>query len=95
MRITSAQFIASAVLLLPFSLWWKAPWTIRPTIEIWVYMIFLGIGVTLLATVTFFYLIEELGVGTALTTIYLIPVGCRSDFGEHSSQRRDISIDGT
>ncbi|MBV7337270.1 DMT family transporter [Chloroflexi bacterium TSY] len=74
MRMTSAQFVASAILLLPFSLWWEAPWTIQPSLEIWGYMLFLGIGVTLLATVTYFYLIEELGAGTASTTIYLIPV---------------------
>ena len=74
LRMTSAQFIASAVLLLPFSLWFETPWTIRPPLAIWFYMFLLGIGVTLLATVTYFYLIEQLGAGRASMTIYLIPV---------------------
>jgi len=34
----------------------------------------LGIGVTLFATMTYFFLIEELGAGNAAMTIYLIPV---------------------
>ena len=39
-----------------------------------VYLFALGIGVTLLATIIYFVLIEELGAGTASMTIYLIPV---------------------
>ena len=74
LRLTTAQFIAAAIMLLPFSLWFEAPWTLRPTWDIWLYMLFLGIGVTLLATLVYFYLIESLGAGTASTTIYLIPV---------------------
>jgi len=74
LRITSAQFIISVILLLPFSLWLESPWTIRPNLEIWSYLIFLGIGVTFLATMVYFYLIEELGASMASTTIYLIPV---------------------
>ncbi len=74
LRITTAQFITSTLMLLPFSLWLEAPWNIRPTWDIWLYLLFLGIGVTLAATIVYFYLIEELGAGTAATTIYLIPV---------------------
>lgn len=74
LRITAAQFITSALLLLPFSLWYDAPWTLRPTWAVMGHMLFLGVGVTLLATLVYFYLIEELGAGTASYTIYLIPV---------------------
>lgn len=74
LRVSAAQFIAAGFLLLPFSLILEAPWTLRPTLAIWLYMLFLGIGVTLLATMTYFFLIEELGAGNASMTIYLIPV---------------------
>ncbi|MEZ4664174.1 MAG: DMT family transporter, partial [Caldilineaceae bacterium] len=74
LRITAAQFVAAAILLLPFSLWLDAPWRLHITLDAWGYLIFLGVGVTLLATVTYFYLIEQFGAGTASTTIYLIPV---------------------
>ena len=74
LRVSGAQFIAAAFLLLPFSLLLEEPWMLRPTFDIWLYMLFLGIGVTLFATMTYFFLIEELGAGNAAMTIYLIPV---------------------
>ena len=74
LRITTGQFVVATLLLLPFSLWLESPWTIRPTAMTWVYLFALGIGVTGLATIVYFYLIEEFGAGTASFTIYLIPV---------------------
>lgn len=74
LRITSAQFVAAAILLLPFSLWLESPWRLHIGLDTWGYLIFLGVGVTLLATLTYFFLIEQFGAGTASTTIYLIPV---------------------
>lgn len=74
LRITTAQFITTVIMLLPFSLLLEEPWKIETDGWFWLYMLFLGIGVTLLATVTYFYLIENLGAGTASTTVYLIPV---------------------
>ena len=74
LRITTAQFITTVLMLLPFSLWLEEPWAIETDLRFWLYMLFLGIGVTLFATVTYFYLIENLGAGTASTTVYLIPV---------------------
>jgi drug/metabolite transporter (DMT)-like permease len=38
------------------------------------YMLFLGVGVTLLATMIYYYLLEQLGAGMASMTTYLIPV---------------------
>ena len=73
-RIMTAQFIASGIVLMPFSLLFDKPWTLRPSWDIWLYLLFLGIGVTLFATMVYFYLIEEMGAGTAATTVYLIPV---------------------
>jgi drug/metabolite transporter (DMT)-like permease len=70
----TAQFIASAVMLLPFSFALDAPWTLRLNWETWAYLIFLGVVVTLLATMIYYYLLERLGAGTASMTTYLIPV---------------------
>ncbi|MEM7034603.1 MAG: DMT family transporter [Chloroflexota bacterium] len=74
LRIITAQFIAACVLLMPFSLLLETPWTLQPSLTIWLYLLFLGVGVTLLATMIYFYLIEKLGAGRASMTIYLIPV---------------------
>ncbi|MEM7535536.1 MAG: DMT family transporter [Chloroflexota bacterium] len=73
LRLMTGQFTAASIILLPFSLLLEAPWTIRPTLEIWGYMLFLGIGVTLMATMTYFYLIENLGPSRTVMTNYLIP----------------------
>ena len=72
-RIMATQFICAMLLLFPFSLFERV-WTIRAPWQAWGYIIFLGIGVTLLATMVYFYLIEHLGAGIASTTVYLIPV---------------------
>ena len=74
LRMIAAQFIGAIIILAPFSFWLEAPWTIRPTADIWIYMIFLGVGVTLLATMVYFWLIEQMGSSRASMTIYLIPV---------------------
>lgn len=74
LRINTAQFIGSSLFLLPFSLIIDQPWTLRPPLIIWGYLVFLGIGVTMLATLVYFYLIENLGAGLASTTVYLIPI---------------------
>jgi drug/metabolite transporter (DMT)-like permease len=73
-RVNSAQFITSCLFLLPLSLIVDRPWTLTIPLRIWLYLIFLGIGVTMLATIVYFYLIESLGAGLASTTVYLIPV---------------------
>lgn len=74
MRVMTAQFIAAIIMLLPFSLWLEQPLQIQPDFAFWMYMLFLGIGVTFLATMTYFYLIERMGATNASTTVYLIPV---------------------
>ena len=74
LRIVASQFLMSSLTLLPLSLIFEQPWTIRPNGTVIFHMLFLGIGVTLLATITYFYLIEQLGAGPASMTIYLIPV---------------------
>ncbi len=74
LRITLAQFLGSIAMLLPLSILIDQPWQIRAPLQIWLYMLFLGIGVTMLATLVYFYLIETMGAGNASTTIYLIPV---------------------
>lgn len=75
LRIVTAQFIGSAIVLAPFSLWIDKPWAIAPPPAItWLHLAMLGIGVTLLATMVYFWLIEQFGASRAATTIYLIPV---------------------
>lgn len=74
LRITTAQFVATAILIGPFSLLIDKPWALKPEWDTLFYMLFLGIGVTLLASMTYFYLIEQFGAGIASTTTYLIPV---------------------
>lgn len=74
LRIVTAQFVMAILILLPLSLMFEDPLAIRPSAQTWWLLVFLGIGVTGLATVTYFYLIEELGAGTAAMTIYIIPI---------------------
>ncbi|MFK7802303.1 MAG: DMT family transporter [Anaerolineae bacterium] len=74
LRIVTAQFVMAILMLIPFSFWLEDPLAIRPSVQTWWLLIFLGIGVTGLATVTYFYLIEELGAGAASMTIYIIPI---------------------
>lgn len=74
LRIISAQFVATAIMLIPFSLLIDKPWTLRPQLTTLFYLLFLGIGVTLLASMVYFYLIEQFGAAIASTTTYLIPV---------------------
>ena len=74
LRVTTAQFICAVLILLPFSLVLESPWTLSIPTATWLHLIFLGIGVTAFATMTYFYLIENLGAGIASTTVYLIPI---------------------
>lgn len=74
LRIVTAQFVMAIVMLIPFSLWLEDPFSIRPSMQTWWLLIFLGIGVTGLATITYFYLIEQLGAGATSMTIYIIPI---------------------
>ncbi|MFT5197323.1 MAG: drug/metabolite transporter (DMT)-like permease [Candidatus Promineifilaceae bacterium] len=74
LRIVASQFMMSIVMLVPVSLWLEDPFTTRPSVQTWWLLIFLGVGVTGFAAVTYFYLIEELGAGAASMTIYIIPI---------------------
>lgn len=74
LRMTTAQFICGVLLLAPFSLWLEQPWALTIPAITWGHLIFLGVGVTAFASMTYFYLIETLGAGIASTTVYLIPI---------------------
>lgn len=74
LRVVTSQFIMAIVVLLPASFILEEPLAIQPSVQTLWNLVFLGIGVTGLATVTYFFLIEELGAGTASMTIYLIPI---------------------
>ncbi len=74
LRIITAQFVATGIMLIPFSLLIDKPWTLRPELATLFYLLFLGVGVTLLASMVYFYLIEQFGAAIASTTTYLIPV---------------------
>ena len=74
LQLTSAQYVCSAIVLLPFSLALDAPWTLRPTGASLIALFALAVIVTIAAVVIYFYLIEEMGAGTASMSIYLIPI---------------------
>lgn len=74
LRVVTSQFVMAIVMLIPLAFWLEAPLATRPSLQTWWLLIFLGVGVTGLATVTYFYLIEELGAGAASMTIYIIPI---------------------
>ncbi len=74
LRVANAQFVTAVIMLLPFSFWLESPLSIRPPLPVWGYLFGLGIGVTIFATLVYYYLIEQLGAGSASMTIYLIPV---------------------
>ena len=74
LRVANSQFVMSTLLLLPFSLIFEDPLGIRAPLAVWGYMLLLGIGVTIFATLVYFYLIEVYGAGRASMTVYLIPV---------------------
>ena len=74
LQLTSAQYVCSSIVLLPFSLALDAPWTLRPTGASVAALFALAVVVTIVAVVVYFYLIEELGAGTASMSIYLIPI---------------------
>lgn len=74
LRVVTSQFIMAIAVLLPASLILEDPFAIQLSVPTIWNLFFLGIGVTGLATVTYFFLIEELGAGTAAMTIYLIPI---------------------
>ena len=74
LRIVTAQFIVATLSLAPFSLWFDSPWLLRLTPSSILYLLFLGIGMTLFATFTYYYLVETIGAARASATIYLIPI---------------------
>lgn len=74
LRITTSQFLMSIVALVPASLLFEDPLSLQISAQSFWHLLFLGIGVTSLATITYFFLIEQLGAGTASMTIYLIPI---------------------
>jgi len=74
LRIVTAQFMVATFSLLPFSLWFDSPWQLTVTPIAIGYLLFLGIGMTLLATFLYYYLVETLGAARASATMYLIPI---------------------
>lgn len=74
LRIVTAQFMVATFSLIPFSLWFDSPWELTVTPTAIGYLLFLGIGMTLLATFLYYYLVETLGAARASATMYLIPI---------------------
>ena len=74
LRIITSQFIVATLTLIPFSLWFDSPWLLRLTPNAIFYLLFLGVGMTLFAVLTYYYLVETLGAARSSATMYLIPI---------------------
>lgn len=74
LRVLTMQFVLSAIYVLPLSLLIDQPWNLTVPFEVWGYLLFLGIGVTSLATFVFYYLIQAMGSTIASMTMYMIPI---------------------
>ena len=74
LRVMAMQFTTGMVLLTPFMLVIDRPWTLDIPVEVFGYLLFLGIGVTTFATMIFYYLTQTLGATTTSRTMYIIPI---------------------
>ena len=74
LRVLTMQFIMSSLYVLPFSLLLDQPWTLTVPPEVFGYLLFLGIGVTSLATFVYYYLIQAMGATISSMTMYMIPI---------------------
>ena len=73
-EVATTQFIAAAIVLLPFSLLGDAPWLLRPSLGTWGAMVTLAVGNTVIAGLVYYYLIETAGSAVGATSVYLIPI---------------------
>ena len=73
-RVMAMQRIVSFVILLPIALLTDRTWTLEVPAFVFGYLAMMGIGVTVFATMIYYYLIENLGSTLASMTMYIIPV---------------------
>lgn len=73
-RLISAQYLASIVTLFPFVLWFDRPWTIEPRFDSVASLLFVGLVISIGATMFYYVAIDRIGATFASMTIYLIPI---------------------
>ncbi len=73
-ELTTGQFIASTLLVLPFSLSIEQPWRLNPSMASLNALVVTALVVTIVAVVVYYYLIDEAGATFASTVLYLIPI---------------------
>ena len=73
-RVMVMQFTVGMSLLFPFMMVVDRPWMLDVPLAVFGYLLFLGIGVTTFATMTFYYLTQTLGASATSMTMYMIPI---------------------
>ncbi|MBT3307193.1 MAG: EamA family transporter [Alphaproteobacteria bacterium] len=71
---SAGVLISSVVMMLPVALVIDQPWTLVPTTEGWLAMVYLGLFPTALATIVLFYLVQQRGPSFVAYSNYLIPI---------------------
>ena len=66
--------LCATLQMLPLALWFDQPWTLEPSMESTVAVIYLGLFPTALATIMLFYLLTLRGATYVAMNNYLIPV---------------------
>lgn len=74
LKLISCQYIASSLTLLPITALVDRPWTLEPTSAGIISLLILAWGITIGATMIYYYIIDTAGASVAATTIYLIPI---------------------
>lgn len=72
MAIASGSQIFSALVLAPLA-WWSWP-IVPPDNNAWIQVLILGVACTGIAYIMYFHLLDQVGVGKAITVAYLVPV---------------------
>lgn len=70
----AAVMLCATLQMLPLALWFDQPWTLAPSMESTVAVIYLGLFPTALATIMLFYLLTLRGATYVAMNNYLIPV---------------------
>ncbi|MEM7348049.1 MAG: DMT family transporter [Chloroflexota bacterium] len=73
-EVTTGQFIAATLFVLPGSLLLEQPWALQPSLLSMLSLLALALVVTIGAILVYYYLIDVAGVTMASIVIYLIPI---------------------
>ncbi len=73
-EITTGQFIASTIFVIPGSVWFEQPWTLQPSTASILALVAQAWLVSIIAVLIYYYIIDTAGATIASTVIYLIPI---------------------